>query len=302
MKVLLVGLGKASWLYAEEDFSKWPITHTHALNYINGVYLAGGCDTNFEIAIAWGNRFCLPVYESIDEIELQVDLVVIAVNHENLLSCLLKSLKKWPLAKILIEKPLVTKVEDIKILTDLNCQEKDRVWINFPRLFQTETHKIKEILKRYQQNNNFDSLRVTGSYTGGYLNTASHLISLLDFLFGELKFTQITSHNTPDISFDFRNGSVSGRIHGKEKGTSTFDLDIVGSGLCITYKNGGSKIIVNDFKEGIYELPASRSDYQVEVYKSLLLQFNFAEKHVSTLQSQMYAMTQLVTMQQELEM
>ena len=139
MKVLLVGLGKASWLYAEHNPSLKFITHTHAINSVGDLQLIAGCEINQELAGAWSRRFRLPVFSRLSQVDISVDLVVIAVNHAELLEVALSSAKRWPSAKILVEKPFITSEAQLELIQTLRATDLERIWINFPRNFQPET-------------------------------------------------------------------------------------------------------------------------------------------------------------------
>ncbi len=139
MNVLLVGLGNASWLYAEHNSSLRFITHTHAINSIGDLQLVAGCETNQELAMAWSRKFGLPVFSELSQVNFNVDLVVIAVNHAELLDVTLAAIKRWPSSKILVEKPLITSEAQLVLLQTLAEIDLERIWINFPRNFQPET-------------------------------------------------------------------------------------------------------------------------------------------------------------------
>ena len=118
-----MGLGNASWLYAEHNSSLKFITHTHAVNSIGALRLVAGVETNQELAIAWSRQFGLPVFSNLSQVNFNIDLVVIAVNHAALLEVTLASIKRWPSAKILVEKPFITSEAELKLLQTLAAKD-----------------------------------------------------------------------------------------------------------------------------------------------------------------------------------
>ena len=178
VNVLLLGLGNASWLYAERNPNHRFKTHTHSIISLPGLQLVAGCELNKELASAWSSKFELPAFSDLSQVGLDIDLVVVAVNQANLLDLTREALERWPEAKILVEKPFVVTESQLELVENFNTNDLQRVWVNFPRNFQPETDLLKRIISEHLQLGVDENLNWKGKYSGGFLNTSSHFISL----------------------------------------------------------------------------------------------------------------------------
>lgn len=301
MNAALIGLGRAAWLYAEDRPELDLITHTHSILNDSTLRLVAGFDKNEKSSASWEAKFGIPTFRSFSDLPADLDLVIIAVNHESLCDTFFSSLTKWPSAKILVEKPLVTNEHELKRILGLSPADTMRTYINFPRLFQKETQEVKNFIEEYLDRNPYEKLSLNGTYSGGYLNTASHFLSLERFLFGRLEYS-INSDSIPSgLSYNFTNHKLVGTMIGSEIGPSTANFRISGKHLTIDYLDGGKMIKVDDDKHGPIEVITSRDSYQQQVYNGLKRDWLTNSDTIASLKSQMETLETLIRIQNEWE-
>lgn len=299
VEVVLIGLGKASWLYAEENSNLKFITHTHSLVENSNFRIIAGCDKNQKLSKSWEMKFGIKAYDNVLALPRHADLVVIAVDHANLCGTLLEALIKWPSSKFLIEKPLVSNTEDLVALESLTPAQIEQVYINFPRLFQPETHQLKSILDNYINNREGEVLKVSGFYSGGFLNTASHFLSLQKFLFGDIQITLNPENLSRGVSYTLESKNFSGSMIGIEQGASTGSFTVTGNGLKISYLEGGSKIYVGGGNNEPFEIDSTRDFYQLQVYSSLAQSWTAHSVRIASLKSQMGILDDMIRIHNE---
>ncbi len=292
-----MGLGNASWLYAEHNSSLKFITHTHAINSIGDLQLVAGCETNQELAMAWSRKFGLPVFSELSQVNFNVDLVVIAVDHAALLDVTLAAIKRWPSSKILVEKPLITSEAQLELLQTLAEIDLERIWINFPRNFQPETAELRKLIMEHLAEGKDQRLKWNGSYSGGFLNTSSHFISLINYLFGKYHLRLISENANSAMQYSIDGTLVEGSMLEVDSIVSTGSMVISGTGFNIQYLDGGQEILVKSSIHGEFKISTTRSQYQLEVYRKLLEIWAASESNFGTLSSEMYNLRQMIYLQ-----
>lgn len=274
ISVGIVGLGKASWLH---DIANpgLTITHCKSINAVDRYKIAFGIDSDLSRRIEWGNEFGSPSFESIFKAaHIQPDFISIATPIETLFECLVEALSTFPESRILIEKPVCNTFRQLDQLELIGKDNLKRVVVNYPRLFQPETHEIRRILDPYIATGG--PIRISGDYSGGTLNTMGHFMSLLEYFFGRLSYKSsgftLDSLGRSMADLNISSGSnidVSGVICANS-GTelSSANLQIETNGLLIQYLDGGKSISAVT-PNLVLEIPSTRDTYQYQVYKYL---------------------------------
>jgi hypothetical protein len=277
MNVVVVGLGRAAWLYATQGHSKY-ITHTYSILNNPNFNLVAGIDTNKSVRDKWTNSIGINSYAFIEDLpsNIRVDLIIICTSKENLLKVLLLTLKSYPGVKILVEKPLVTTLEDIVKIEQIESSDIDRIAVNFPRLFLPENNVIKSLLARDLADS---ELEITGNYSKGFLNTATHLIMLINNWFPgiEFKVSEYSETFNSDLGLSFNLmsetttlSSTSRIAYNSVRSYSTFDLNINSSTSWLKYINGGETIsFQNSLYNSHFSIRSSRKDYQKYIYEKI---------------------------------
>lgn len=301
MKVLLVGLGNASWLYAEREPNLKFITHTHSINFFTEFQLVAGCEIDKDLAIAWSEKFGLPVFSEISQISIDVDLVVIAVNHARLLDVAIDSLSLWPHARILVEKPFITSEAQLKVLQNLSAHDMNRIWINFPRIFQPETSVLKDLILEHLTQGVDEFLEWNGVYSGGFLNTSSHFISLINYLFGTCHLELLSDNQNFAMNYSIRGTCVRGSMLELDSPVSTGSAVITGTSFRVEYLDGGKDIALSSSLHGEFQISTTRSQYQLQVYRKLLEIWNGSESNLGTLSLELHNLRQMIYLQKARE-
>ena len=301
VNVLLLGLGNASWLYAERNPNHRFKTHTHSIISLPGLQLVAGCELNKELASAWSSKFELPAFSDLSQVGLDIDLVVVAVNQANLLDLTREALERWPEAKILVEKPFVVTESQLELVENFNTNDLKRVWVNFPRNFQPETDLLKRIISEHLQLGVDENLNWKGKYSGGFLNTSSHFISLINYLFGEYQLELMPGVEEFSMSYTIKGPSVKGLMLEVAGPISTGSVAISGTGFKVDYIDGGEKILVTTQEHVEFGMRSTRSTYQLEVYRRLLQIWEGSENNVGTLSSELYNLRQMIYLQKSRE-
>ena len=134
------------------------------------------------------------------------------------------------------------------------------VLVNLPRLFAKETLELKSI---------FDLKRLTGvhgSYSGEFINTGLHFVSLLNFFFDNLQLVRLADSTNPVIEI-YQNSKFLGNVSRDLSSTkSSFDLDMTFEDVHVSYSDGGEKISIIS-KIGTTIIESTRPVYQLNVYR-----------------------------------
>jgi len=301
VNVLLVGLGNASWIYAEQNPNLRFKTHTHSINFLSKLKLVAGCEVNKELASAWSAKFGLPAFSKLSQVSLDIDLVVIAVNHAKLLDLTLEALERWPDARVLVEKPFVVTETQLDLVEKLKANDLRRIWVNFPRNFQPETEVLKRLILEHLQLGVDEALNWNGKYSGGFLNTSSHFISLMNYLFGGYQLELLPGDEEFGMTYTIKGPFVKGLMLEVDGPISTGSVVVSGTGFKVDYMDGGEEILVTTKKHGEFGIQSTRSTYQLEVYRRLLQIWEGSENNLGTLSSELHNLRQIIYLQKSRE-
>jgi hypothetical protein len=281
-KILLVGLGKASWGFHDgfEDFStKLFQTHTHSILEIDSLCLVGGVDVQENVAQAWGSRFNKPHFTQLPDFDFQVsDIIVISADIENLSKSLIEVVYKYPNPTILIEKPVVSSISDLGLVKSLSDNDVNRILVNFPRNYQPETESLKVEIEKLIHESDNHYLQISAEYSKGFLNTGSHFLGLLNYLFGrEIRLRPVGKvlgmGITEGFNFEFHSEDLFIRgmtTYKSEIAESTFSFKAEIGKYRLCYNGGGSEVsITNTVSKTEHKFESTRNSYQLEVYKYL---------------------------------
>ena len=271
MEILIIGLGKAAWAYAQSDIAKGGITHSYSIRKVRPLAKMVGVDPSQIAREAWSGEFDSVSYPSIESVENFdcFDLIVISTPTELLCEFLLSVIRKNNRATILVEKPLVTSLFQLTQLSELPSDSKSRIYVNLPRLFQPETKVLKEMIF---QNFSFQPLQLDCHFSGGFYNTGSHFLTLLRYLLEGINFELSLKESKRYISIKSDLQSrylVVGTLNFEEIGLSTGNFTLTSKGSELNYLDGGN-VVTGRISGEPFELNSTRSNYQEQVYIELL--------------------------------
>ncbi len=103
---------------------------------------------------------------------------------------------------IICEKPVASKISDIKILEKLYTKSNSKILVNYIRRFQPAYQKLKTQLHSKKEFANCKGILI--KYQRGFLNNAGHAFDLLSFLFDKpLEFKNFKSSKLVFDAFDY---------------------------------------------------------------------------------------------------
>lgn len=270
----IIGLGQASWLYDLSNPDQI-ISHTKSLRSLTNYKLLFGIDTELTRRLSWSKEFELPSFEELRMAhDFEPDLLIIATPIVSLFETLLEALMTFPKSRILVEKPVCSELEQLEVLEKLDSVSKNRVVVNFPRLFQPETRDMKELIRPHLGGGG--PIEFSGTYSGGALNTLGHFLSLLEFLLGHLSFNSSNPRQDAQgrrmVDLEICSAPkniVRGFLHADPtREISTANFIFRTPETTIKYIDGGDKISIQKANL-IYDIPTTRETYQLQVYKYL---------------------------------
>jgi len=263
LKFGLVGCGRIAKRHAE----------LLGLDQIGGAKLAAVCDVREDRARAFGDRFGVAFYGSMDSMMRDQDLDVVSVltpsgmHAENVAN--LARYKRH----IVVEKPMALTLDDADAMIRTCDQNGVKLFVVKQNRFNKPVQKLREALEagrfgklvlgtvrvrwcRTQEYYDQDSWRGTWKYDGGILaNQASHHVDLLEWMMGSVEsvfaksataLARVETEDTAVVVLKFANGAL-GVV---EATTATRPRDLEGS-LSILGEGGTVEIggfAVNELK------------------------------------------------------
>ncbi len=281
LKFGLVGCGRIAKRHAE----------LLGLNQIAGARLAAVCDVKEDRARAFGGRFDVPFYPSMDAMmrEQEIDVVSVltpsGMHAEHVVN--LARYKRH----IVVEKPMALTLDDADAMIRTCDQNGVKLFVVKQNRFNTPVQKLREALEagrfgklvlgtvrvrwcRTQDYYDQDSWRGTWKYDGGILaNQASHHVDLLEWMMGSVEsvfaksitaLAKVETEDTAVVVLKFANGAL-GVV---EATTATRPKDLEGS-LSILGEGGTVEIggfAVNELKTWSFAKPAEGDKDVLERY------------------------------------
>jgi len=182
LKALVVGMGRIGSSFDEVKEKNWVNTHLGAYKKSSAIKDIAICD-NSQKALDKAKEFwnIKNAYSNIENAlhEFSPEIVSLCVSSENILP-LTKELIKHSSVKLLwVEKPFSDSVENARKQIDLMSQYEIRFLTNYQRRFDQCYDYAKEKLNSLIGN----PQKCVCFFSGGIVNTASHLINLLLYFF-----------------------------------------------------------------------------------------------------------------------
>lgn len=286
IQVALIGLGQIGCRY---DLGKEShvLTHARAISENDSFDLVAAV----EILSAYGDEFkkhySVPVFSSIHEMlrVFEPELIVIATPTSTHVEVLEQVLSSPKLKVVLCEKPISEGAHQATKIVKLFQDRKVDLFLNYQRRSTKSTNELKHLISNKQ----FGTfLGGSAFYTGGYLNSASHLVDVLEWLFGTTT-APAKLNSLAKMESDFK-VSASFKLMGKDFYLQQIDTDLFSifeaqllfDKFRVRYLDGGNRIFIDDLQpnkiySGEYNYEMSESpkfktegDDLMEVYKDLL--------------------------------
>jgi predicted dehydrogenase len=183
MKALVVGMGRTGSSFDEAKEKNWVNTHLGAYKKSSAIKGIAICDINqkaLDKAIEFWN--IKNAYNNIENAlhEFSPEIVSLCVSADNILPLMKKLIKHSSVKLLWIEKPFSDSVENARKQIELLSQYEIRFLTNYQRRFDQCYDYAKENLNSLIGN----PQKCVCFFSGGIVNTASHLVNLLLYFFG----------------------------------------------------------------------------------------------------------------------
>lgn len=287
-KVLLVGLGSAGWIIDEGSATKGK-SHTYSIREFERFKILAGVEIDSEKRLQWEQAFNVETFSDIESaLDTHVfDIIVIATPINSLFNVLKKCLALSPNSRLIVEKPVISNPSDYSELVEISEKDGDRILVNLPRLLAPETALIRKEIGGWKLNG------LSGTYSGSYVNTILHVITLVQSLFPLVQVSPILRDDFIDLLFELHGSNLGIMYQNPRIGVSTFDIVFLGEEGKLSYSDGGKRITYNSAGR-INEIPNSRSFYQRNVYDFVQLYGFSAAVQISGLQKVLPGIAQML--------
>ncbi len=175
IKTLIAGLGNIGMMY---DYSSNKIiTHCKYIKKSKHYTLSGGVDKKLSNRKKFIIKYKKPAFKNTFEAlkKINPQLIIVAYHEEKIEN--IKKILKYPSIKhIIVEKPFLYKIGEIKNFFKFLNKNKKTFQINFPRSFNHEYGKIQKLIKE----KNFGKIKyIEFSTSGDVISNFSHFLFLI---------------------------------------------------------------------------------------------------------------------------
>jgi predicted dehydrogenase len=254
MNAAIVGCGNIAGFYDTPN-SDEILTHAHAFALCDKTKLVACCDISQaslqRFTSVWGSN--INAYLNVDEMlkNENIDLIVIASNTESHYEVLEKVLLQTDIKHIICEKPFVSNMQEYSKISKLIQKKNPNLLINFIRCFDPSINRVKKLLEKGKLGS---ILGFSAKVNKGLYHNGSHVLSLVEHLFGEIVQFEANGRNVIDGdiygSFWMQTMQTSGvliNFDGSE--FSIFEMEIICQKGVIKIKKSGFDIRIYKAKE-----------------------------------------------------
>lgn len=206
-KVGIIGAGNIAARFDKPE-NKDVLTHAHAYSLHPGFEICGFVDVDLgksrAAAQTWGGR----AYPSIPELVGRERPEIISVcTPDETHAKIVKQLEGKNILGGILEKPLAVNLAGARAIAVSPLVKTGKFVVNYSRLFVPEFQKLRQ---DYRQGSYGRLVVATGYYGKGLLHNGSHMVSLLHWLFGNMKVIKKLSSindftkNDPSVSVALR--------------------------------------------------------------------------------------------------
>lgn len=208
LRTVIIGLGNIAHGYEDipsvTKIIKYP-THLSAIKKDKRFKLVAGSDPKSQSRKIFGSKVkSIKIYSDHKEMikKENPDLVIVASpTGTHVKIC--KDAINLGVKNILCEKPIDYSLSQSKSLIDLAKKKKVKIAFNYFRVYD---RNYKNFIKKIKLSEFGEIKSIKVKYSKGVFNTATHLINLLEKMFGPVKkvekIKQLSKGQDPDVSFD----------------------------------------------------------------------------------------------------
>ena len=286
MKALVIGAGRVASSFDQVKEKDWVNTHLGAYKKNKNIKSIAICDIDGRALKQAADFWSLEdTFDTVDRAmeSFRPDMASICAGAGHNLDILRKVARPGCVKFVWIEKPFSNTLENAQKQLEIFAREKIHFLTNYQRRFDGFYLYLKKHLPELIG----DVQKCTAYFSGGVINTSSHLVNLLIFYFGIPKGAEpirIEPDNKGDFhgdfSLDFGNFSAYCFEVNKQSsilsgGYSIFEIDILGSKGRIDIKS----LPFNEYGYSYYEVGDSRFP-GVKVLKPKDLNLNFTREYM----------------------
>tara|TARA_Y100001970_G_scaffold77700_1_gene98872 strand:- start:96471 stop:97457 length:987 start_codon:yes stop_codon:yes gene_type:complete len=196
IKVLLIGLGNISFKYDLKLSKNFILTHNRAFSLHPNFKIVGAVDNNKKIIFGFSKKYKIPTFDNVKDAlnKLNPELIVVSTPTKTHLK-LIKEIFLFHKPKYIVcEKPLGNNLLESFEIRELCEKNNSLLVVNYQRNSSIISEKI---IKFIDKNKFKPPFKITTWYSKGLNNSASHFITLFNFLFGEITNCNLikSSHN-----------------------------------------------------------------------------------------------------------
>ncbi len=226
LRVAVIGCGRIAFELENDPLRYKPCTHLGALRYWQTrdktIRLTGFCDTIPERAIR-AAKYMRADGASIttdfkDILATKPDLLVIASSTDSHFT-ILQSAVRAEIPRIVAEKPVAFSAREAQKLLRLLQGTKTRILPNYERRYHPKYLKLRHMIQREEKVRSYRALFAAGGRSlyadgarhdeGVLLHDTTHLLDLVQFLFGKIKNFRASANDRRHVLFlEHENGSA----------------------------------------------------------------------------------------------
>lgn len=239
------------------DFGDSPrksvITHAQAFGSHRGFKLVAGMDSNPQARKRFEKKFKAPAFKTVEEMLIETKPEVVSIcaptsAHKSVFDVIIRTCRsnKIPLKAIICEKPLAFDANDAEDMVAQAKADSVLLVVNFMRRFEPG---VKEVKKLIHKKNLGEIYKATVWYSKGLHNSASHLIDLFRFWFGEASNVEVISKGRkwsgedPEPDFKVQFGGIEAYfLSAREECFSYSEIDIFGTKGKLHYTSATGEI------------------------------------------------------------
>lgn len=272
-KVAIIGAGRIGAFF-DSPQSEDILTHAHACLVNPDTELVGFVDVNEDAGkratSMWGGKY----YKSVGQLfsKEQVDIVIVCTPDEFHYDVVKEVLEHKPKV-VVLEKPVAKTFKEAEDITKLAKEKEVPVVINYIRRFDPVMHHVKNDITSEKYGKVLGGM---GMYAKGIKYGGSHLVDLMQFLFGKVKsaepFYSLVDYKEEDPSisaiFKLQNCPQFSLMAGDERACDIYEFDILLEKARIRFVESG-------FRYELYEVKEDKK------YKGFYDMFKTSEKNTS---------------------
>ena len=212
------------------------------------------------------------IAEDVDDIaDGEYDLFVIASPTSTHLGLINTIIRRYPKSTIFVEKPVISKIDELEDLDKIVCNTTQNIFINFHRNADPAFIQLKKEIKPF----NTRPFNGSANVGGGLIHNGSHVIAFLCDLFGgirainPLEVKQELGDFFGSVSLDFGVGQ-SIVVSSWPGGAPIINMEILALDFKLSFKNDGSLIYLETPFKNNYDLKLDQENYLIHPYNELI--------------------------------